>query len=52
MTVSAPHCSAQRSFSSSSSVPLLTGEAPDYGDFLEMRRKLMAQKIKTYFEGL
>ncbi|WP_339862555.1 GmrSD restriction endonuclease domain-containing protein [Thalassospira alkalitolerans] len=31
---------------------LLTGEAPDYGDFLEMRRKLMAQKIKTYFEGL
>ncbi|MCW9054890.1 MAG: DUF262 domain-containing protein [Candidatus Pacebacteria bacterium] len=31
---------------------LLSGEAPDYGDFLETRRKLMAQKIKTYFEGL
>lgn len=31
---------------------LLDGEIPDYGDFLEMRRKLMAAKIKTYFEGL
>ncbi|MQX37766.1 GmrSD restriction endonuclease domain-containing protein [Roseospira navarrensis] len=31
---------------------LLNGEAPDYDAFLDTRRKLMAQKIKTYFEGL
>lgn len=31
---------------------LLDGEIPDFGDFLEARRKLMAAKIKTYFEGL
>ena len=31
---------------------LLKGEIPDFGDFLKVRRKLMAQKIKTYFEGL
>lgn len=31
---------------------LLDGEIPDFGGFLEARRKLMAGKIKTYFEGL
>ena len=31
---------------------LLNGEAPDYDEFLDTRRKLMAQKIKTYFKGL
>lgn len=31
---------------------LLDGEVPDYGDFLEQRRQLMAQKIKTWFEAL
>lgn len=31
---------------------LLNDEAPDYDEFLDTRRKLMAQKIKTYFEGL
>lgn len=31
---------------------LLDGEIPSFDDFLEQRRKLMAQKIKTYFEGL
>jgi len=31
---------------------LLDGEIPDFGDFLEARRKRMAAKIKTYFEGL
>lgn len=31
---------------------LLSGDTPDYGEFLDTRRKLMAQKIKTYFEGL
>jgi hypothetical protein len=31
---------------------LLDGEIPAYDDFLEQRRKLMAQKIKTFFEGL
>jgi len=31
---------------------LLDGKIPDFSDFLEQRRKLMAQKIKTYFEGL
>lgn len=31
---------------------LLDGEVPDYDDFLEARRKLMAAKIKAYFESL
>lgn len=31
---------------------LLDNEIPDFGDFLEVRRKLMATKIKTYFDGL
>lgn len=31
---------------------LLDGAIPDFGDFLEARRKLMAKKIKTYFQGL
>ena len=31
---------------------LLAGEIPPYDDFLEMRRRLMAQKMKTYFEKL
>lgn len=31
---------------------LLDGDTPDFDDFLEQRRQLMAQKIKTYFEGL
>jgi hypothetical protein len=31
---------------------LLDGEIPAYDDFLEERRKLMAQKIKTWFGGL
>ena len=31
---------------------LLDGEIPAFDDFLEQRRKLMAQKIKAYFEGL
>lgn len=31
---------------------LLDGDIPDYDDFLEQRRKLMAQKIKTWFLGL
>ena len=31
---------------------LLDGEISDYDDFLEQRRKLMAQKIKTWFVGL
>jgi hypothetical protein len=31
---------------------LLDGEIPSYNDFLEQRRKLMAQKIKTWFEAL
>ena len=31
---------------------LLDGEIPDYDDFLEERRKLMALKIKTWFEAL
>jgi hypothetical protein len=31
---------------------LLSGEVPSFDDFLAQRRKLMAQKIKTYFEGL
>lgn len=31
---------------------MLDGEIPFFDDFLEQRRKLMARKIKTYFEGL
>lgn len=31
---------------------LLNGEIPSFDDFRAQRRKLMAQKIKTYFEGL
>ena len=31
---------------------LLNGEIPPYDEFLEQRRKLMAQKIKTWFEAL
>lgn len=31
---------------------LLDGEIPSYDDFLNQRRKLMAQKIKTYFASL
>jgi hypothetical protein len=31
---------------------LLDGEIPAYDDFLEQRRKLMAQKIKNWFAGL
>jgi hypothetical protein len=31
---------------------LLDGDIPDFGTFLDQRRKLMAAKIKTYFEGL
>ena len=31
---------------------LLDGGFPDYDDFLIERRKLMALKIKSYFEGL
>ncbi|MCM8625165.1 DUF262 domain-containing protein [Accumulibacter sp.] len=31
---------------------LLDGDIPSFDDFLEQRRKLMSQKIKTYFEGL
>lgn len=31
---------------------LLEGQIPPYDDFLEERRRLMAQKIKTWFEAL
>lgn len=31
---------------------LLDGEVPDYDNFLQERRKLMAQKIKTWFKAL
>ena len=31
---------------------LLDGVVPSYDEFLDQRRKLMAQKIKTYFESL
>lgn len=31
---------------------LLGGKIPDYDDFLDERRRLMAQKIKTWFEAL
>ncbi|HSW29066.1 MAG TPA: DUF262 domain-containing protein [Longimicrobiales bacterium] len=33
-------------------VEMLDGVIPAYDDFLHTRRKLMAQRIKTYFEGL
>jgi hypothetical protein len=33
-------------------VSLLDGEIPKYDDFLEQRRTLMSQKIKTWFEAL
>jgi hypothetical protein len=32
--------------------PMIEGVSPDYDDFLEERRKLMALKIKTWFEAL
>lgn len=32
--------------------PLVDGEIPDYEDFLDSRRKLMALEIKTWFEAL
>jgi hypothetical protein len=37
-----------------SSIPeaLLLGDIPSYESFLEQRRKLMSQKIKTWFDGL
>ncbi len=28
------------------------GDCPSYDDFLEQRRRLMAQRIKTWFETL
>jgi hypothetical protein len=31
---------------------LLDGEIPDFDEFLNQRRKLMAQRIRTYFESL
>lgn len=31
---------------------LLTGGVPEYEDFLEERRKLMALKIRAWFEAL
>ncbi len=31
---------------------LLDGDVPAFDEFLDARRKLMAGKIKTYFEGL
>ena len=31
---------------------LLNGDIPEFDDFLEQRRKLMAHKIETYFEEL
>jgi hypothetical protein len=31
---------------------LLDGEVPAYEDFLGARRKLMAQKIRVWFEAL
>ncbi|SFA69611.1 Protein of unknown function DUF262 [Poseidonocella pacifica] len=33
-------------------VSLLDGDIPTFDDFLEQRRRLMAHKIQTYFEGL
>jgi hypothetical protein len=32
--------------------PLLDGQIPDYDDFLDQRRRLMALKMKTWFEAL
>jgi len=31
---------------------MLDGVIPDFGEFLDIRRQMMAAKIKTYFEGL
>jgi hypothetical protein len=31
---------------------MLNGAAPDYDAFLEQRRKLMAEKMQTYFKTL
>jgi len=31
---------------------LLDGKIPAYDEFLDKRRKLMSQRIKTYFEAL
>lgn len=31
---------------------MLEGDIPDYNDFLEQRRRLMAQKIKSWFDSL
>lgn len=31
---------------------MLDGEVPEYDDFLEMRRHLMADKIRAYYKGL
>ncbi len=31
---------------------MLNGQIPAYHEFLEQRRKLMAQKMKTYFQTL
>ena len=31
---------------------MLDGEIPDYNDFLEERRRLMALKMKHWFEAL
>jgi hypothetical protein len=31
---------------------MLDGQIPPYDDFLDQRRKLMAQKIKRWFEAL
>ncbi len=31
---------------------MLDGKIPEYDEFLDQRRKLMAQKIKTWFEAL
>ena len=33
-------------------VSLLDGEIPDYDDFLAARRKLMALRIRAWFEAL
>jgi hypothetical protein len=33
-------------------VSMLDGEIPAYKAFLEQRRRLMAQKIRTWFEAL
>ncbi len=49
MTVSAPQRSAQRSFSTSSSVPLLTGEAPMLAFTLVFEARPMAMGSRSYF---